>query len=129
MTVTQAGPFTVQEGGSVSIECIAEGSPPPTIHWEGPVAVGMAPGRREGSAVMRIDNVTPAHAGTYTCVAVSEAGRSDSTVELIGAWRAERDRWHVDCDNGARNIGNVKFECLFLFYSYCTLYHTVKLCS
>ena len=84
MTVTQAGPLTVQEGGSVSIECIAEGSPTPTIHWEGPVDVAMVAGRREGSAVMRIDSVTQAHSGTYTCVAVSDAGRSDSTVELIG---------------------------------------------
>ena len=84
VAVTQQGPYRVQEGASVSIECVGEGTPPPSVHWEGPGDFGMVPGRTSGSAVLRIRTVTPAHSGTYKCIVSNAVGQSHISIEIIG---------------------------------------------
>jgi len=83
VTIPSTGPYKVQVGARVSIECIAEGSPRPAVHWENADGVRIVSGF-EGSAVLVIDSVTPRSAGTYTCVADNAAGRTHGTIQLIG---------------------------------------------
>eukprot|EP00092_Neocalanus_flemingeri_P006891 GFUD01007439.1.p1 GENE.GFUD01007439.1~~GFUD01007439.1.p1 ORF type:complete len:1699 (-),score=403.24 GFUD01007439.1:397-5493(-) len=73
-------------GGDVSIECIAEGIPPPTISFKfgNDDFTGTNIDSRHNSTTMQLnfDSVTPQHSGDYTCLAVNEYGNQKSTTRL-----------------------------------------------
>jgi len=73
-------------GGNVSIECIAEGIPPPTISFKfgSDDFTGTNVDSNHNSTAMQLnfDTVTPQHSGDYTCLAVNEYGNQKSTTRL-----------------------------------------------
>ena len=73
-------------GGNVSIECIAEGIPPPTISFKfgSDDFTGTKVDSSHNSTAMQLnfDTVTPQHSGDYTCLAVNEYGNQKSTTRL-----------------------------------------------
>jgi len=73
-------------GGNVSIECIAEGIPPPTITFKfgSDDFTGTNVDSDHNSTAMQLnfDTVTPQHSGDYTCLAVNEYGNQKSSTRL-----------------------------------------------
>ena len=80
--ITPVSPLRVREGQRVSFECIAEGSPSPSVSWQS--ARRRLDPSNAGSAVFDIASVTRADAGIYVCVAQNSAGRSEGRLELVG---------------------------------------------
>lgn len=70
-------------GENVTLECSAEGNPPPDVYWEYSPAVNalITTGGRQKS--IRIPGATSTNAGVYICVAKSKAGRSARSVSLL----------------------------------------------
>lgn len=73
-------------GGNVSIECIAEGIPPPTITFKfgSDDFTGTNVDSDHNSTAMQLNfnTVTPHHSGDYSCLAVNEYGNQKSTARL-----------------------------------------------
>lgn len=72
----------VYRGENVTLECSAEGNPPPEIYWEyAPAAnaIVTAGGRHK---YIRITGATSTNAGVYLCVAKSKAGRVTRSITL-----------------------------------------------
>lgn len=70
-------------GENVTLECSAEGNPPPEIYWEyAPAANVMvtAGGRRKN---IRITGATSTNAGVYLCVAKNKVGRVTRSFTLF----------------------------------------------
>ena len=93
ITLSPTGPLTLREGGVLSIECIAEGDPTPTVQWQTPGRQASAveplpphlqnvPG--EASALVTISGVTTEDSGTYVCIANNNAGRSEERIIITG---------------------------------------------
>lgn len=87
VTVTPQGPLIVYPGQRVSFECIAEGEPLATVYWQSPHgyrvdSVGLS--GTENTALLSIDRVTADDAGTYTCFASNDVGRSTGTIDIRG---------------------------------------------
>ncbi|XP_072051334.1 peroxidasin-like [Amphiura filiformis] len=77
-TVVQKVPF----GGSVTIDCHAEGDPPPVVSWvkvDGELSITAS---RSGN-FLTIPNVQLVDAGTYRCTATNVVGSQQSQVVLI----------------------------------------------
>jgi Immunoglobulin domain len=79
-----SGPQHVEAGGSLTLECAAEGVPTPHVEFQPPRGVNLQVVEGHGSAVIYISRVTAAHSGIYTCYATTELGRSESTIEVAG---------------------------------------------
>ncbi|CAD6185421.1 unnamed protein product [Caenorhabditis auriculariae] len=63
-------------GSEVSIDCRAEGAPPPEITWsKNDKIISVSP-------VLQISNLTESDKGRYTCLAANIEGRSTSTVDI-----------------------------------------------
>ncbi|XP_061842088.1 hemicentin-1 [Nerophis lumbriciformis] len=79
----------VAVGGDATMECRANGIPPPLIHWfKGDLEVGAAPFVEQDvhRGTLHIRGVQEVDAGQYKCVASSPAGTSSGTVSLeVGA--------------------------------------------
>jgi len=73
-------------GGNVSIECIAEGIPPPTITFkfgsDDFTGTNVDSGHNSTTMQLNFNAVTPQHSGDYTCLAVNEYGNQKSTTRL-----------------------------------------------
>ncbi|KAK2193775.1 hypothetical protein NP493_5g02050 [Ridgeia piscesae] len=118
VTIPSTGPYKVQVGARVSIECIAEGSPRPAVHWENADGVRIVSGF-EGSAVLVIDSVTPRSAGTYTCVADNAAGRTHGTIQLIVEGRGGVEHISVSAMPHTLTVSpgqSAEFKCTALGY-------------
>ena len=89
--LSPASPYRVRVGQRITMECVAEGDPLPTVQWEmpsQPTGVGAAvPERQErGSAVLEIASVTQQHQGVYVCVANNGLGRTEGRMQLISMY-------------------------------------------
>ena len=79
-------------GQRVTLECIAEGDPTPSVYWIEPsqprrgdlAPDGLAYDVYEGSAILDIANVGREDQGYYTCVATNTGGRTEDSLQLIG---------------------------------------------
>jgi len=73
-------------GGNVSIECMAEGIPPPTITFkfgnDDFTGTNIDSDHNSTTTQLNFDTVTPQHSGDYTCLAVNEYGNQKSTTRL-----------------------------------------------
>ncbi|XP_076872442.1 hemicentin-1 isoform X2 [Brachyhypopomus gauderio] len=64
-------------GGSVSMECVSSGSPPPQLSWlknSLPLPVSAHTRLLSGAQVLRIGRIQVSDGGAYTCVASNRAG-------------------------------------------------------
>lgn len=73
----------VQPGENVSLECSAEGNPPPEVYWEYAHAGNAIATNRGRQKSITITGATSTNAGVYVCVAASEAGRGTRSVTLL----------------------------------------------
>ena len=79
-------------GKRVTLECIAEGDPTPSVYWIEPsqprrgdlAPDGLGYDVYEGSAVLDIASVGREDQGYYTCVATNSGGRTEDSLQLIG---------------------------------------------
>ena len=79
-----SGPQQVEAGGSLTLECAAEGVPTPYVEFQPPRCVNLRAVEGLGSAVIYISRVTSQHAGIYTCYATTQLGRTENTIEVTG---------------------------------------------
>ena len=79
-----SGAQHIEAGGALTLECAAEGVPTPRVEFQPPRTVNLPSVQGHGSAVIYISRVTSEHAGTYTCYATTEFGRTESTVQVDG---------------------------------------------
>lgn len=77
------GTQEVYPGENVSLECSAEGNPPPEISWEYAPAVNAMAATRGHQRIITITGATSTNAGVYVCVAKSKAGRLTRSVTLL----------------------------------------------
>lgn len=70
----------VSRGGSFSVECGADGVPPPTFGWALPAAPNLRFGAHNRSVA--VENAAAANRGRYTCVAFNPHGRTARSVEV-----------------------------------------------
>lgn len=88
---------------TVELKCQADGVPLPEIHWQfdgstfatshGQALVALSNAEsefllNEGSAAVKIANVSSKHQGRYTCLAINKAGRTaaDIFVQVMGEY-------------------------------------------
>uniref|UniRef100_A0A5S6QFK1 Basement membrane proteoglycan n=1 Tax=Trichuris muris TaxID=70415 RepID=A0A5S6QFK1_TRIMR len=84
------------EGQPLSLECVAEGTPKPTIEWifdmgpsRGDVPEGYKPAKIEGRFI-RHDSVSPANEGTYKCRASNQFQTREAAVKVKVVSRPKR---------------------------------------
>lgn len=73
----------VYPGENVTLECSAEGNPPPEIYWEYAPAANAIVTARGRQKNIRIMKATSTNAGVYLCVAKSKAGRVTRSITLF----------------------------------------------
>ncbi|XP_063051892.1 hemicentin-1-like [Engraulis encrasicolus] len=76
--------YSVVLGGSVSLECVADGQPPPQLSWtrdHRPLVDGTHT-RIYANGTLHLTAVTRSNAGTYTCSAHNAAGRASQDIRL-----------------------------------------------
>lgn len=84
--VTQT--ITATAGHTISLNCSAAGSPPPTLRWVLPNGTELAGGRQlrrfyhQSDGRLHVSGLSPADAGAYRCVARNAAGHSERLVSL-----------------------------------------------
>uniref|UniRef100_A0A8C8YVW2 Matrix remodeling associated 5 n=1 Tax=Prolemur simus TaxID=1328070 RepID=A0A8C8YVW2_PROSS len=80
--------ITATAGHTISLNCSAAGTPPPTLLWVLPNGTELQSGRRlqrffhKGDGMLHISGLSPADAGAYRCVARNAAGHSERLVSL-----------------------------------------------
>jgi len=79
-----SGPQHVEAGGSLTLECAAEGVPTPYVEFQPPRGVNLPSVEGQGSVVFFISRVTSEHSGIYTCYATTRLGRTENTIEVTG---------------------------------------------
>lgn len=94
MTFNARSPLRIQAGQRVYIECIADGSPPPTLYWRYPTGrrpadpisgqPGVSGPPARGSAILNIASISKQDEGVYYCVAENRAGQSEQRFEIVG---------------------------------------------
>ena len=89
--LSPANSLRVRAGTAVQFECTAEGEPEPSVRWEMPPNRDVSAGPRDNilsrkpdSAVISINSVTVADAGTYICRAYNTFGTTESRFVLEG---------------------------------------------
>ncbi|XP_061163155.1 basement membrane-specific heparan sulfate proteoglycan core protein-like [Saccostrea echinata] len=77
-------------GQRVSLECVAQGVPTPTIYWRyeatpsrGDLPVSLDADLGPGSATLTIESVSSGDSGNYVCVATNDAGSVEETAQII----------------------------------------------
>ncbi|XP_006818675.1 basement membrane-specific heparan sulfate proteoglycan core protein-like, partial [Saccoglossus kowalevskii] len=89
VNINPGGLAEVKVGETISLECVAEGDPMPSLHWERmgkrtmPETVEIIPDESNtGSVVFRIMHASMDDAGTYVCKASSPAGQVEERIVL-----------------------------------------------
>ncbi|KAJ8404967.1 hypothetical protein AAFF_G00328880 [Aldrovandia affinis] len=73
--------LTLLEGSTVSLHCMTQGNPPPTLTWlKDGVLVGTI--TAESVSVLELEDLTPQGDGQYRCLAENEHGRSSSSLNI-----------------------------------------------
>ncbi|XP_055671290.1 hemicentin-1 [Falco peregrinus] len=77
--------YTVTEDSQAVLSCVADGIPTPTINWKKDNTLLTERGKYRAvpGGDLILDNVVPADAGSYTCIANNAAGEDTHTVTLI----------------------------------------------
>ncbi|XP_005406584.1 PREDICTED: matrix-remodeling-associated protein 5 [Chinchilla lanigera] len=87
--------ITATAGHTISLNCSARGSPPPTLLWVLPNGTELRSGQRlhrfyhKGDGMMHITGLSPVDAGAYRCVARNAAGHTERLVSLNVGLRPE----------------------------------------
>ncbi|XP_069051867.1 intercellular adhesion molecule 5 isoform X2 [Lepisosteus oculatus] len=81
-------------GGSVVLNCSAEGSPLPQYHWRYPKAPNVQDSSTGGWSVVNITAATPENSGQYTCTARNHLGDTARTFTLTVE---QKSRASEDC--------------------------------
>ncbi|XP_017067470.1 basement membrane-specific heparan sulfate proteoglycan core protein isoform X10 [Drosophila eugracilis] len=93
------------EGDELSLTCIASGFPNPTVYWIPPNrdrSVYSGPEPQGNRALLKIYQVTQAHAGIYTCSGNNEAGNDVRHVR-VEVQQKRGDISEVDADSDSNN--------------------------
>lgn len=100
----------VKENSTLSIECLASGTPPPKINW---LKDGM-PFEQSETAGNRlvIQNVQPGYDGRYTCEASNEAGvaTADFAVDIYSRPKFKHRENQVNVIEGSKATLSCKVE-------------------
>lgn len=73
--------IAVVRGSTVVLPCVARGSPPPLVSWMKD-GEPLLPQSLEQGAGLQLETVGAGDSGTYSCVAVSEAGQARRRFQL-----------------------------------------------
>ena len=107
VTISPSGPLYKREGESLSLECVAEGDPTPTVQWQTPSRAVEGPAPLpphlqgvpgESTAQITISYLTAEDSGTYICMASNNMGRSEERITIMGRYT----HWSTSsgtCDN------------------------------
>ena len=68
---------TVTEGDNVTLNCMASGTPPPTVSW-----VKVSSGQRLNRSELVLTNINRSEAGEYRCDASNECGNASETASI-----------------------------------------------
>ena len=68
---------TVTKGNSITLPCIAAGTPPPEVSW-----VKVSSGQRLYSNLLALANASPNEAGEYRCEVSNECGNVSETITI-----------------------------------------------
>lgn len=80
-----SGTLNITLGGSVTMECDAQGLPPPTIHWvkDGQQLHNNGPNYVvSSSGALTVQRVSANDEGRYVCIASNVAGNTTKTIYL-----------------------------------------------
>lgn len=89
-------------GDNLTLECSADGNPPPLLHWsKHPTAANINVGTRGRQSYINITEATSSNAGVYSCTATNEVGSVTKNVTLMITGRA-------------RNVNNTIIICVAL---------------
>ncbi|VDO31478.1 unnamed protein product [Haemonchus placei] len=115
-TILTGGAQTVVEGKLASIECAAEGHPPPVISWlrNGIRVESGIQGVRYDTEdkMLIITDVQSSDSGIYVCEATNEAGiaRQAYTLEVLGRSRAVKERRAEKSGNVVQHHGHTSYR-------------------
>lgn len=73
-----SGPVTVDEGGDVTLRCLAAGRPEPSVSWRLPRATGATPGE-----LLAIGGIRRGQAGRYLCEATNGVAQPDTRAVAV----------------------------------------------
>ncbi|XP_030319283.1 basement membrane-specific heparan sulfate proteoglycan core protein [Calypte anna] len=86
VSVMPPGPVTVQEGKSLSVECLGRGEPRPLVRWSRPGSRQKVEHQTllhmDSQAILQLSPAKPEHAGTYVCTAHSALGSAQARVDI-----------------------------------------------
>ena len=75
--------ITVNEGDSVSVQCLAQGNPKPRITWSKRGVKADHTTVDDLQSTLNLQNVDESHADTYSCTATNDVGNPVTTEFLI----------------------------------------------
>ncbi|XP_047392849.1 matrix-remodeling-associated protein 5 [Sciurus carolinensis] len=93
--------ITASAGHTISLNCSAAGSPPPSLLWLLPNGTELASGQRlqrffhKRDGMLHVSHLSPGDAGAYRCLARNAAGQAERRVSLrVGPSPAPSPRHH-----------------------------------
>ncbi|KAG3284232.1 matrix remodeling associated 5 [Ictidomys tridecemlineatus] len=108
--------ITAMAGHTISLNCSASGTPPPTLLWVLPNGTELPSGRQlqrfyhKRDGMLHVSGLSPVDAGAYRCVARNAAGHSERLVSLKVGLKPEPSRQYhnlVSIINGE----NLRLSC------------------